>query len=212
MISEKEIIRYLGYGRNIPDDRVKSLIDICVKEVEAAAEPKSIHRRFDVSITDDDYIEAAGLRMHSKNLSKNLRGCEAVVFFAATLGIGVDRLLGRYIRLDMAKAAVVQATAAAMIEDYCNEKQREIAKEAAKEGLFVRPRFSPGYGDLDLAIQPQFLQVINAGKNIGITLSEGGIMIPEKSVSAIMGLSRVNQRCHIEGCEACDNINCQFRR
>lgn len=212
MIREKEIFRYLGYGRNIPDDRVKGLIDICVREVEAAAEPKSIHRRFAVSVTEDDYIEAAGLRMHSKNLSKNLRGCEEVVFFAATLGIGVDRLLAKYIRLDMTKAAVVQAVAAAMIEDYCNEKQREIEADVLKDGFFVRPRFSPGYGDLDLRIQPDFLQVLNAGKNIGITLSEGGIMIPEKSVSAIMGLSRVNERCHIEGCEACDNIDCRFRR
>lgn len=212
MINQKEIIRYLGYGRNIPDDRIMELIQICVHEVEAAAEPKSIHRRFNVSITDDDFIEAAGISMHSKNLAKNLRGCEEVIFFAATLGVGVDRLLSKYIKLDMAKAAVIQATAAAMIEDFCNKKQREIEHAVVEEGLYVRPRFSPGYGDLSLEVQPVFLQIINAGKLIGITLSEGGIMIPEKSVSAIMGLSRVNQKCHIEGCEACGNTNCVYRR
>lgn len=209
---KKEVRRYLGYGQNIPDDRVEELIEICIKEVEAAANPKSIHRRFDVHISFDDYIEAAGLRMHSSNLARNLKGCEEVVFFAATLGMEVDRLLSKYIKLDMAKAAVVQATAAAVIEQYCNTCQHVIEEEVAKEGLYVRPRFSPGYGDLDLAIQPQFLSVINATKIIGITLSDGGIMLPEKSVSAVMGLSRVNSRCHIEGCEICGKTNCIYKR
>lgn len=37
-------------------------------------------------------------------------------------------------------------------------------------------------------------------------------MIPEKSVSAIMGLSKIDTKCHLEGCEACGNAECQYRR
>lgn len=62
--------------------------------------------------------------------------------------------------------------------------------------MYVRPRFSPGYGDFALSHQEKFLNAINATKLIGITLSEGGIMIPEKSVSAIMGLSKIDTKCH----------------
>lgn len=212
MINKNEIIRYLGYGKNIPDSNVLSLIDICIKEVEAAAEPKSIHRRFSLTLTEDNHIIAAGLDFFSKNLSRNLKGCDEVIFFAATLGTNVDRLLGKYLKLDMAKAAIVQATAAAYIEDYCNACQREIEKSVAKEGYFVRPRFSPGYGDLELGIQKDFLATINATKFIGITLSDGGIMIPEKSVSAIMGLSKLMMKCHIDGCEACGKEDCIYKR
>ena len=48
MITRKEVIRYLGYGQNIPDDKVMELINNCIKEVEAAAKPKNVYRRFDV--------------------------------------------------------------------------------------------------------------------------------------------------------------------
>lgn len=212
MITRKEVIRYLGYGQNIPDDRVMELINNCIKEVEAAAKPKNVYRRFDVFISEDDVISVAGLTIESHNLAKNLRGCSETVLFAATLGTDVDRLLNKALKLDIAKAAVIQATAAAAIEDYCNDCQNDITAKVKKEGLYVRPRFSPGYGDFALSHQGKFLNAINATKLIGITLSEGGIMIPEKSVSAIMGLSKIDTKCHLEGCEACGNAECQYRR
>ena len=67
-----------------------------------------------------------------------------------------------------------------MIEDYCNQCQKKIEEQAAAEGFYVRSRYSPGYGDLSLTYQAEFLRVLEATKKIGIVLSEGGVMIPEK--------------------------------
>ena len=106
----------------------------------------------------------------------------------------------------------MQAVGAAAIEDYCNRCQKKIEEQAAAEGFYVRPRYSPGYGDLSLTYQAEFLRVLEATKKIGIVLSEGGVMIPEKSVTAVMGLSREQTKCHIEGCESCRNKNCAYRR
>ncbi len=212
MINEKEIIRYLGYGRNTPDSETMDLIRECYSELEKAAAPKHIYRRVPVEVTPDNMIIAEELKMHSAALAKNLLGCGEIILFAATLGNGTDMLMNKYSRLAISRAAILQACGAAMIEDYCNECQRNIEKTLAKEGLYVRPRFSPGYGDLSLAHQKKFLDSLNARKSIGIYLSEGDVMIPEKSVTAIMGISGENTRCHIEGCEACNKINCAFRR
>ena len=106
----------------------------------------------------------------------------------------------------------MQAVGAAAIEDYCNRCQKKIEEQAAAEGFYVRSRYSPGYGDLSLTYQAEFLRVLEATKKIGIVLSEGGVMIPEKSVTAVMGLSREQTKCHIEGCESCRNKNCAYRR
>jgi hypothetical protein len=211
-INEKEILRYLGYGRNAADDVVMGMVHDCISVVREAANPKSVSARFPLVLSDDNFIEVAGIRVQSKSLTKNLKDCSEVIFFAATLGTDVDRMLNRYLKLNIAKAAVFQATAAAAIEGYCNECQKKIEDEMQREGLFVRPRFSPGYGDLPLNIQGQFLEVLNTKKTIGVFLSEGDIMLPEKSVSAIMGLSTRNSRCVIEGCEACTNVGCAYRR
>ncbi len=211
-INEKEILRYLGYGRNEADSAVMDMVRECIKIIRDTANMKSVKARFPLKLCDDDYIEAAGIRVKSKSLTRNLRDCSDVIFFAATLGTDVDRMLNRYLKLDIARAAVFQATAAAAIEEYCDECQRTIEKDMLKEGLFVRPRFSPGYGDLPLNIQGQFLEVLNTKKTIGVFLSEGDIMLPEKSVSAVMGLSRTNSRCVPAGCEACGNKTCTYRR
>ena len=187
MIDKKEVIRYLGYKNHIPTQDVLDLIEVCIKEVEAAAEPKHVARRFPAQVTECS-VTAGGLALQSKVLARHLRDCKEVILFAATLGTGVDRLLHKYLKLQVSKAVVIQAVAAAAIEDYCNRCQDEIAAEVATEGLQVRPRFSPGYGDLALTVQNDFLQALQAQKTVGIVLTEGDIMLPEKSVTAIMGL------------------------
>ena len=98
------------------------------------------------------------------------------------------------------------------MEAYCDQCQRGFEEKLKEEHLFLRPRFSPGYGDLPLSIQGRFLDTIEATKRAGIYLSEGDIMLPEKSVTAIMGVSEVNSHCRIEGCEACANTTCAYRR
>lgn len=74
----------------------------------------------------------------------------------------------------------------------------------------MRPRYSPGYGDLSLDVQSSFLKALNAQKTIGLFLSEGGVMQPEKSVTALMGLSHIRTGCVTEGCEACSKKTAAF--
>lgn len=209
---EREIIRYLGYKKIQPDEQVITLIHQCMEEVGRIAQPRHIYRRLPLTHIEEGKMQAEGVMLISKSLERNLKDCDEVIFFAATLGHEVDRLMERYLKLNITKAAVLQATAAEAIETYCNECQRQIEEEVAKEGLFVRPRYSPGYGDLSLTIQPDFLRVLNAQKTIGLFLSEGGVMQPEKSVTALMGLSRTRIGCTVEGCEACSKKDCTFRR
>ena len=207
----KETIRYLGYGKNRPDDTVLGLIEEALAEVEAATDFRSVLRRFPMTLRGTS-VTAGGLTLTSANLTKNLAGCEEVLFYAATLGVGVDRLLNRNLKLHIAKAAVIQAAAAAYIEECIDRELSELSESLAKEGMYLRPRFSPGYGDLSLTVQGEFLQVLEAAKRIGLTLSEGGIMLPEKSVTAIIGISCRDDQCPVQGCESCGKTNCAFRR
>ena len=49
-------------------------------------------------------------------------------------------------------------------------------------------RCSPGYGDLPLSLQPHLLSALNANKLLHITLSDTLLMIPQKSITAIVGI------------------------
>lgn len=208
----REAARYLGYRGTEPDETIEALIEACIAEVEAAAVPRSIHERFPLNFSGDDSFQVASLHLHSHSLQRNLAGCGEVYLFAATLGIAVDTLIRRAALMDSAKGAVMQAAAAAVIEAFCDEENDKLRKLTEAEGLYLRPRFSPGYGDLSLDCQRDFLNLLKAQKNIGLTVTDSGLMVPVKSVTAIIGISPIPTSCHRQGCEECSKTDCAFRR
>ncbi len=186
----REILRYLGYGQNKPDDTILALIEECYSELSKAAKPKLVQKRISIEVIGDGNICLGETKIYSRDLTKNLMGCSEAVIFAVTLGSGTDMLMNRLVKLDIAKASILQACGAAMIEDYIDEYQAGLEAELRAEGLKIRPRFSPGFGDFYLEFQKEIFQIINPEKTIGVFLTEGGVMIPEKSVTAIIGITR----------------------
>lgn len=211
-MNTKEILRYLGYGRHEAKEQVLVLIEACVRELERAAVPKSIYKEYPLSFYGEEGIDCCAFQTYSKALKKNLKDCQSVLLFGATLGTGVDLLLHRYNRLEMSKAVVLQAAAAAMLEDYCDQMNEELEKKYEEKGLYLRPRFSPGYGDFSLECQPALLGCLEAGKRIGITLTDSLLMAPSKSVTAVIGISRIPGTCRMRSCQDCEKRDCAYRR
>ena len=156
--------------------------------------------------------EIGKLDIVSKNLGKNLKGCQSAVVLGATLGAGVDMLLRKYALTDMARVVALQACAAAFLEEYLDEYQEKIRKEMKEQGLYLRPRFSPGYGDFSIEHQEMILRMLDTAKTIGLTMTDSSMLTPTKSVTAIIGLSKNNVPCHTKGCESCNKTDCTYRR
>jgi cobalamin-dependent methionine synthase I len=106
----------------------------------------------------------------------------------------------------------MQACAAAMLEEYCDEMQDKIAQQLAEEQLYLRPRFSPGYGDFSILHQQEILNMLDAPKRIGLTMTDAYMLAPTKSVTAIIGVSNTKEPCHQKGCEECTKVDCLYRR
>jgi hypothetical protein len=138
-----------------------------------------------VNVTrDGDRVDLEFASVTSQGLSKVLDGCERAVVFAATVGLGVDRLIARYQTYAPSKALMLQAIGTERIEALCDAFCREIAREYKA----VRPRFSAGYGDLPLELQRDIFRVLDCQRRIGLTLNESLLMSPSKSVTAIIGV------------------------
>ena len=211
-INRKEVFRYLGYGRTEPDSQIKDLAESCIAELEREAVPRAVSRVYPLILGQDGAIDGGCFQTVSRNLWKNLKDCTEIIVFAATLGTGADHLIRKYMQLEMSRAVVLQAPATAMLEDYCDELCREQQETCEKEGLYLRPRFSPGYGDFPLNVQEDILSALEAGKRIGIKLTDSLLMVPTKSVTAVMGVSPKPYRCDVKGCEACQKADCLYRR
>lgn len=207
----RETLRYLGYRGHGADDQTLKLVKECWQELEQKAERRACFREFPLAVSGG-VIDMGCFQTESQALEKNLKDCSRVILFAATLGVQTDGLIRRYSRLQMSRAVVMQAAAAAMLEEYCDQVNGEIRREYEKKGLYLRPRFSPGYGDFPIQCQIGLLGGLEAGKRIGITLTDSLLMMPSKSVSAVIGVSPVRRECTVKGCEACSSTDCIYRR
>nr|WP_296032845.1 vitamin B12 dependent-methionine synthase activation domain-containing protein [uncultured Dorea sp.] len=208
----KEAIRYLGYGRHAVDEHTLALVESCFEELSQAACGRIVYRIFDLEFPENGQIQLGSLDIKSRNLTRNLTGCEKAVLLGATLGSKVDLLLRKYSLGDMARVVTLQACAAAMLEEYLDEWQDNLGREMQKEGYYLRPRFSPGYGDFSIDHQDMILRMLGSAKKIGLSLTDGNMLTPSKSVTALIGLSREKVPCHTKGCEACQKTDCAYRR
>ena len=207
----REVCRYMGV-KGEPEPALREMLEGAARAVEAAAEPRKIVRRFPLEWIGEDILEIEGMQIRSRALAGNLRGCRQVYLMAATIGIEPDRLVARaQARGEMARAMALQAAAAAMIEAVCDRVNDALRAEAAAEGLFLRPRFSPGYGDLALECQTGLFRLLEVQKRIGVTLSDRLLMTPSKSVTAVIGISGTCAEAQA-GCAACGKRDCAFRR
>jgi len=205
----REALRYLGCRGAEPDEATAALLDERIQAVEAAADPR--WTALEVPLTPlPDGVELGDWSIHSEKLRAHLEGCTAALLFGATLGVGVDRLIARSAAGQVARAAVDQAVAAALIEAVCDDACGQLAEHYP--GRYLRPRFSPGYGDFPLTDQPELVRRLDGPRKIGLTATDTCLLAPIKSVTAVIGLADTPGKCHAGGCATCSKTNCAFRR
>ncbi len=209
-IDKKEILRYAGV--KVPSAEIDALLSDCLKETEGVFSYGVCFREFSVSFCDG-VLDLSFTKTASKDLLKNLSGCQSFVLFAATVGIGLDRLVSRYSKTSPARALLLNAIGVERIESLCNTFNEEIKKEKEAQGLFTVPRFSPGYGDLPMALQKDIFSVLDCPRKIGLSLNNSLLMSPTKSVTALIGVTPCDTKnTKDRPCSTCKKADCAFRR
>ena len=189
IINRKETIRYLGYKKGEPDEIMLHEIELCEQEFLKVVEPKYHYQIFDLLWEGDRLMHSDGsFEFPGMAIKKHLKGSSRVAFSAATLSSGVDELIDKAQREDMLMALIYDAIANASIEEVRALSEQEIAK--TNEDYDINWQFGIGYGDLPLNLQPQFLAKIDAKETIGLTVNERNLLIPLKSVTGFVGLTR----------------------
>ena len=200
----REALRYLGIKGDPPPD-VAQQVERALSRLLPLCAPRSVWRVFP---KDRLPLELSGQDIHQL-----LRDCDRVVLFALTLGPEAELLIRREGLRSPTEALILDACASAACEQACDDLQKQLEDQLCTEGLYPTDRFSPGYGDLPLTVQTPLLELLDAQKRCGITLSDTFIMTPRKSVTAIFGLSDKPQGKRARGCAFCSMAqNCSFRK
>lgn len=185
-IPQKEIFRYMR-AREITDE-LSRVVSEAEKLVLLAAGCRACWARTDVKTLSENSLTIGNMEMVSADLSRRLCGCDEAYVFAVTTGVGVDRAIRTGQVKSHLLAFACDAAGSALVEEICDLLNSHLADLADMQGKKTVKRFSVGYGDLSLEYQKQICGFLDTPKNIGASLTDGVMMTPSKTVTAIIGI------------------------
>ena len=210
-VNRNEVLKYLGYKGGATDEKTINDIQRISEDVIKTAQPAVTYMVFDIE--DNFCFSGTNFIPGGNDIKKMLEGCKKAVLMAATLGMEIEKKLRAIQITDMYSALIFDCCASSAIENVCDNFQNELEEKVNKQGLFLTDRFSPGYGDMPFEQQKDICTMLRTEKNIGVSLSSGGIMIPRKTVTAVMGISDKPKEKRFRGCESCSMFeNCEYRK
>ena len=213
-LNKEEILRYLGYKDSGLTPRIESLLERCESETLQALTPKYVYKRFPITFHEDGiHVEGTTLVFEGKDIVEHLKNCHEVVLMGATVGIGMDRAIKRAMISEPDAGVVLDSCGIQAVEQLADFVEHEIETMVEDEGFHLTWRYSPGYGDFPLETQRELVQVLDLSRKIGVSLSESCLMIPSKSVTAILGIQDTKKDLRENKCDFCNNKErCLFRK
>lgn len=193
-IDKNTVLRYLGYSGQEIDDNLMSQIDLLISKCEAAEGAKSVARYYDIveNSGDEVLLKDCTLKLQGRDISRHLRGCVGCVLFACTLGVKVNSEITKLNAKSVLDGVIYNAAASDLIERAADIAQAKLCDSFKEHGMLLGRRYSPGYGDFPIEIQGALLAELMAAKKIGLFVTRAGMLTPTKSITAVMGVSRLD--------------------
>jgi hypothetical protein len=140
----------------------------------------------------------------------SMEGEKHIFCFALTLGEGLDDSIAYYTDHSILMGYLLDTAGSSLVEWLANDIEKKINAYYTRLGYQTSRRFSPGYCDWDLAAGQQDLFRILQLTGDTITVKEGGLLVPRKTITAIIGIAR---KVKIKTpCVFCSSISCTTRR
>lgn len=202
-IDKADIYRFLHVHGEPPED-LQLAVEQGLEEVFAAAVFRFVQKEA-VLIRQNGGISLDGeIPLPYPSLEKLFQNSRTVYVIACTIGPEIMRRIKRALLTDAANGVIIDACASVVADAYAAYLQSELLGETTM-------RFSPGYGDVPLHLQRDLFAYLDITKRIGIYLSKGDLMIPEKSVVFMAGDGVCETEEAHSLCANCTN-DCAYRK
>lgn len=188
-VDEKDALRYLGHrGQPLGEDLAVVFQNVAAKV--NALQATGVAKQFPVARVTPEGVQLAGasLVLPGSHIARHVGTAPAVLLLAVTLGFACERLLRQTACVNAVQGLMADACASSMVENAAEVFSETLACEVATQGFTCGKRFSPGYGDFPLSVQPAFLEALGATKTLGIQVTPGDLMVPTKSITAVIPL------------------------
>ena len=158
-------------------------------------------------------LVGTNVELRGRDIYRHLKDARFAALMACTLGMDAERRLrttGAQQPLERrARRRVLRLRGSAV-----EQMDQQVKTDAAVHGFAGNWRFSPGYGDCPLSAQRSIVNALNATRLIGLTVTPTSLLMPTKSVTAVIGLfdGEVHDAQTRPTCNICRmRENCRFR-
>ena len=205
-----QALRYLGAGP--ASGELREQVGEVLARLEAQIQPRYTYRIVPLERREEGFgLEGTGIVLPGRLAGRMLEDCGQAALLACTLGAAFDQRLSALQARDMAQAVIWDACGSALVERGCGQAEEELAGRFP--GLFFTDRFSPGYGDLPLDLQPALCAALDTPRRLGLYVTDSLLLNPVKSVTAVIGLSERPQPARVRGCAYCQmREHCPYRK
>jgi len=214
-INKKQVCHYVGYDVDYkPPARISSLIDEYIENAHYLIEPSYSYVIRDIKWARDSITIIDGsIIFESQIITRLLEQCHKVAVLLVTIGKHLEETAYQLAKDGLIlQATVLDAIGSDAVERVADFVQGRIGEIASAQGLVTSRRFSPGYCDWDIGQQRMVFRAMN-GDSAGVSLTEECLMIPQKSVSGIIGIGpRDGNIENYSPCYTCKKRNCPGRR
>jgi len=171
--------------------RAVELAERALREGSRVMEPRVLCRELAVQGVLHERIRlSGGGELRGGLVAQQLGAAERIVVIVATLGEKLDALSTEMQTRDISFALALDGFGTAAIEALSMSICRHFGEVAEREGMHSSLPFSPGMAEWDLQTGQRGIFGLLDSASIGLRLSPSFLMIPQKSLSLVIGIGR----------------------
>ncbi|WP_094606619.1 hypothetical protein SPSIL_059000 [Sporomusa silvacetica DSM 10669] len=211
----EETRRYAGLGRKV--DFSTPLLSEACKQAQLLSIPKGVWQLYAYDQDAHTILADEPVVLTANSIIKHLTGAVEVAVMAVTIGLPLEEEVSAlFLKNQYTLGMLLDAAGTTAVEMSCAAVCSVIAQQAAQAGLSASRPFSPGYSDWPLQLQPEILELAT-GARIGLSVTDTKMLVPRKSVTAIVGLYPYHHTLNLSHqqelpCDKCNQTSCQARK
>ena len=163
----------------------------------------------------NDSIDLEGeVSLSTKWLASYVNGAMYLCIFIVTLGSAIEERASQLMHSgEGMEGYLLDRIGSFAVESLAENFENNLREYYGAKDLSVSMRFSPGYCDWPIEDQFKLAKVLDFSK-AGVRLTEGCMMVPKKSISAVVGVGPKDLFSkRISQCDICDKKDgCSYRR
>lgn len=201
-------------GGDERQETIRLAVDESIRKARSLTAPKYFYTQKEITHLTDDSIEIeGGVKFLTRKIPEYIKGANAIIILLVTIGDGVEKESSSLMSAeDHLHGYLLDRIGSFAVESLAENLEKRLRKDYALVKKSVSSRFSPGYCDWPVEEQFKMIKALDFSK-IGVSLTEGCMMVPKKSISAIMAVGDEGVFKELfSSCSICEKKDCDYRR